>query len=214
MKSFAELARRISAWTTRLLFCALVVLAGWGFGRQVMEWWSAGPDSGGAGEAAQRVPEELAALEPQLVLSDGHWTMAWQGTATSRSEALALLQARCQPLVAGAPLPAGPPGPAERRLLSLLARSTPVAEQPGRWSLYQHEGPLALVVGTRTTGGGDNPRARAAGRRIVIWGVALPHGEQGWATYAFHPVQGRAFQEDGQNQSSQPPPSPSPSGTP
>ncbi len=189
MQSFAELANRISTWTTRLVLSVLVVLAGWGFGRQVMEWWAAGP-AGGPAPAADGDLEELSAREPQMVLSDGRWAMTWQGSAASQDEALAVLRARCQPLVAGAPLPADPPGPAEQRLLALLADTPPVAEQPGQWSLYQKEGPLALVVGTRTADIAGSPSAGAgsAQRRVVVWGLALPHGEADWRAYAFHPA--------------------------
>lgn len=202
MSSFAELGRRMSAWTTRLVLCALVVLTGWGFGRQVMQWWSA-TGSVPVGEPVQGVWEELAAAEPQLVLADGHWEMVWQGSAVSRQEALVLVRARCQRLLAEVPLPADPPGPAEQRLLTLLANTPPVAEQPGRWSLYQKEGPLAFVVGTRPTGAGDDEAPGAARRRIVVWGVALSHGELGWAAYAFHPVRRRASPGDRHGQESQ-----------
>lgn len=201
MTSFGELGRRISAWTTRLLLSVLVVLAGWGFGRQVMEWWAAEPAGKAASEPVQGLWEELAAWEPPLRLSDGHWTMAWQGTAASQDEAMAMLRARCQTLVAGAPLPAEPPGPAEQHLLAILSGSVPVAEQPGRWTLYQKEGPLALVVGTRPAGVVDT--ASASGPplyRVVVWGLALPHGEQGWAAYAFHPVAGRSPHEEATQQ--------------
>lgn len=203
MTSFAELGRRISSWTTRLLLCALVLLAGWGFGRQVMEWWSVEPEGTPAGVAPQDLVQEIAAWEPQLELADGHWKMAWQGSAGSFPEALALLRDRCQSLVAGVPLPSDPPGPAEQHLLALLTDSPPVAEQHGRWSLYQKEGPLALVVGTRIAEEANNPVPGAARRRIVVWGVALPHGERGWATYAFHPVEAPDCPKTGRSHESQ-----------
>lgn len=189
MTTFAELARRISAWTTRLLLSAIVVLAGWGFGRQITEWWSVDPAGVPSGGPARGIADEISAGEPPLVLSDQHWVMTWQGAAPSRDEALARLRARCQSLVADAPFPAEPPGPAEQRLLALLAESVPVAEEPGRWGLYQKDGPLALVVGTRSLAipDGTAPTAGPLHRRVVVWGLAIPHGEQGWALYTFHP---------------------------
>ena len=38
---FAGLAKRISAWTTRGLLTLMVLVAGLGFGRQVLKWWAA-----------------------------------------------------------------------------------------------------------------------------------------------------------------------------
>jgi len=190
MTAFGQLAQRISAWTTRLLLCTLVLLAGWGFGRQVMQWWAAEPASSPGEGPAEGFPPEILAREPALVLSDQRWVMTWQGSASSREEALAMLRARCQPLAASAPLPAEPPGPAENRLLALLAHSVPVVEEAGRWSLFQNEGPLALVVGTRfvEAPGGAAATLGPAHRRVVVWGLAIPHGPEGWAIYAFHPA--------------------------
>lgn len=190
MPSLAQLGERISAWTTRLVLSALVLLAGWGFGRQVMEWWAAEPAGDPGQGPAAALPEAVAAREPQLALSDGQWVMTWQGVAASREEALGMLRARCRPLVADAPWPAQPPGPAEQRLLALLADARPIAEQPGRWGLYQQEGALDLVVGTRLVGAATQagPGAAPSQRRVVVWGLAVPHGPHEWALYAFYPA--------------------------
>ena len=56
--SFATLARRISAWTTRGLLTLMVLVAGFGLGRQVLRWW--------ADDAAPASPKSMPAAGDSL----------------------------------------------------------------------------------------------------------------------------------------------------
>lgn len=189
----ARLAGRISAWTTRGVLSAMILVIGLGFGRQVIVWWaddrSERSAASEASEADSKAPPPPDPAPYRLELGDKDWTILQQQAAGSRAQASAALRARCRQITAQAPLPADDAGPAERRFLETIAGRRPVDEAPGQWQLFEIDGPFLLVAGTRFRGGAEADAGRRVAPpecRVVTWGMAVPHGPQGWTLYAFH----------------------------
>ncbi len=185
-----RLARRISAWTTRGLLSAIILVAGLGFGRQVLRWWS---EDARAPAPTPGLPDRLRPADPagpsRLGVGPKGWLVVQHLAVGSRAQALAALRAECRRLTPVAPIPADAPGPAEHRLLETLAVRHPVDESPGQWQLYELDGPAALVAGTRSCAApeaGEVSRVAWTGQRVVTWGIAVPQPDRGWTLYAFH----------------------------
>lgn len=190
---FAALARRVALWTTNCLLTAIILIAGIGFGRQVLRWW-----------AAER-PEPIAS-NPLLSAMDGlgdpwtphslqfgdqPWSLWRQSISGDQAAAAAALLGNCRRLIetADAPMadPLGglPPG---------LEKLKPAAEEAGRWRLYALEGGIPMVVGVRRLlqippdKAGSN--LAETPRRVVIWGLAVPVAAKLWTLCAFQPTAG------------------------
>jgi hypothetical protein len=188
---FGGLARRISSWTTNGLFTALVVVAGVGLGRQTIVWWRAdaepptSPPVGtawGAGFDDPTQPVELA-------LGDTPYELTRQtvnGDAEAAAEALLALGRRA---IGQAEVFDDELVEREQRFLGRLTDQPPAVENTAAgWRLHlAHEG-LPLIVGTRRIGKGAaeiDSQASRAPWRVVLWGLALPTGENGWTVYQF-----------------------------
>jgi hypothetical protein len=151
-RSFAQLATRITAWTTRALLTGVLLVAALGFGRQVILWWR----SGGGGPAAMgRLPlanDGFGSLDRLHTLQFGKGPMAFerQTVAGSKDDALKALRKLTRDAVCRAGLPAQAAGDPERRFLAGLSKRRPVDEQPGQWRLYQLDSSAPTYVGVRT----------------------------------------------------------------
>lgn len=187
----ACLARRLSSWTTRLLFSALVLVAGIGFGRQVLLWWREAPPADAPGARPLQQDGGLGDLRQahEIVFGQGSWTMRRQVVKGPMEKAVASLRAVCREVTEAAAPVADAPEAAERAWLESLARSTPVDHVPSQWWLYQLDESVPIMVGVRH---GDpattNSSAKVAqvGRRVVTWGMAVPTDRGAWTLYTFH----------------------------
>ena len=206
------LAARIAAWTTNGLVTAMVLVAGLGFGRQVLRWWAEGEEP----------PPPLTAADPfadgtvRLQFAEQPWGIAREQVAGPRESAVAALRrlvaeetSRVAEGWAGdarstsdARTPEGPAGrgdiPAEEvLLLERLASSEPAAEGAG-WALFELEGVIPMAVGLvgqwpwpaapsgSLVGEPDEAASVALARpHVVTWGIGMPSGERSWAVYAF-----------------------------
>lgn len=191
---FAALAKRISAWTSRLLVSAIVLVAGLAFARQVLRWW-AEDDSKPAAALAIVPPDGLG--DPGRVhalrLGSQGETCLRQTVIGGPEVAVRALQTLCRRATAQSGLPASPADKSELALLARVGGTKPVDEQPGQWRLYSLPQVCPLVVGVRLP-----PQAAAtagtnlaeSGSRVVTWGIAVPTESQAWALYAFQPEPG------------------------
>lgn len=177
---FGSLARRLSGWTSRFLLSAVVLVAGLGFGRQVIRWWA--DDAPGAAASLQPPQTADGLGDPQrphaVRFGDHAWNMRRVSIDGDKRAAADALRAACLELVGqGGPVP-GLPEKTETDFLASLARRRPVEQQPGRWRLYELAEGLPMVVGTR-----EGPAADV--QRVATWGLALPAGPDQWTLYAF-----------------------------
>jgi len=150
-KSYGDVARAMSSWTTKGILTALVLVAGLGFGRQVLRWWRQGGEppsaSPGAGEPSARVRD----TGPDHVLRFGEqpWSLRTTWVVGDRDAAAAALRTACRGVASQARLPDEPPDEAERALLKRLAPTEPsgarrrvvtwglaVPRAANEWSIY------------------------------------------------------------------------------
>jgi len=118
------------------------------------------------------------------------WQLARESVSGDRQRAASALREACLKVLPGAVLPPGEPGPAEAAMLESVARTKPVAQEPGRWRLYELDGPFPMAAGTLLPGeqapsGGRNQLA-AAGARVVAWAIGVPVSNGEWTLYVFH----------------------------
>ena len=173
----------------------VVLVAGVGFGRQVLRWWAA--DGAVRGRTATPLADDAWAIPPSRTTS---------GSATNRS--------RCggkrSPAIGPPPTPpcwpaaavwlqsapagaaaaaTGRPG-ADRALLEALQRLRPAAEEPGKWRLYDlpEASPGRRHPGGRAADPSDAQAQLAEPTpRAVIWGLAIPLAAKVWTLYTFQP---------------------------
>lgn len=185
---FGDLAQRISAWTSRLLVSLIVIVAGIGFGRQVLYWWS---PAASAPRLDSQFPNEPSPFQPQLLrFGSQSWAIETLTLAGGKGEAIASLVASCRKAAEDPQAVAAVPDAGERALLESLSQRPPREEKPGKWRLYATNDvfPMALVASPAATGTlpqGDN--LAQASLSVLTWGIAVPSGAQSWILYTFHP---------------------------
>jgi hypothetical protein len=182
-KDFGQLAKRISTFTTNGLLSAVVLVAGLGFGRQVLVWWADGassppgkqsaPFAGGLGD-----PARMHVLQ----FANQPWSLGRQSIGGDKRAATDALRAICREAVATANPPPQPPGPAQRRLLARLEGDDPLEQQAGKWRLYLLDEAFPMIVGVDTSRNHD--------ARVVTWGLGLPVSDGQWTLYALKRVDG------------------------
>ncbi|HUT08892.1 MAG TPA: hypothetical protein VMY42_00205 [Thermoguttaceae bacterium] len=193
---YAQLAKRISGYTTKCLLTVMVVIVGLGFGRQVLQWWSApGADS----EAVtSNLPWTDGLGDPSrlhvLQFGDQAWSLRRQSITGDRQAAAAALKESCREVVRQGHLPKDEPGEAEREFIEELAARDPIEQEPGTWQLYELKESFPMMVGVRPA---DAPAdAQPGGNlavaepRVVTWGLAIPAGPDAWnlCTFQSEPV--------------------------
>ena len=188
---FGGLARRISSWTTNGLFTALVVVAGLGLGRQMIVWWRAGaqppanPPVGtawGAGFDDPSQPVELALGYTPYELT----RQSVSGDSQAAAEALLALGRRA---IGQAEAFDDELVEREQQFLGRLTDHPPAVENTAAgWRLHLAQEGLPLIVGTRRIPEGAaeiDSKSSPAPWRVVLWGLALPAGKNGWTVYQF-----------------------------
>jgi hypothetical protein len=191
MMTFGQLAKRLSAWTSRGIVSAVILVAGLAFGRQVLQWW------GMERQAPTMPPQASLALgalgdsaqEHLLEFGDSAWRMSRRVVVARDHDVLRELQARCEEVIRSCSDPKGEPGPAERDFLNRVANDKPAREEAGKWRLHALDAAFPMVIGTRPTGptrGPPNDRVVKPHQRVVTWGLAVPAGANSWIVYTFH----------------------------
>ncbi len=193
-RGFAALAGRMSGYTSRVLLSAVVVVAGVGFGRQVLRWWR-DDAAAGAPPPAAAVPglgDPWAAHE--VIVGDRPWSIARQTFEGDAAAAVAALLAACQAEAGETDVLLLPqPGSEERELLARLAGGEPDGRAPGGVSLYALRDGFPMVVGTRTGKPGAGASAQDTEPSVAVWGIAVPAAPTRWSLYTFRP---RRLQDD------------------
>jgi hypothetical protein len=206
---FGRLARRMADWTTKGVFSALVLVAGLGFGRQVIVWWRSG-DAPQAASTLTDAPLSLAdGREPiEIAIGDLSVRLGRQTIEGDLAEAIKALRAAGRGGVVTA-LPWSPVVDAdEQQLLARLAVLKPADVVSSKAltdgtdaCLYEPSPGMPLIVGTRRIGAGlqrSTENATALQTRVVLWGLAAPAGDRLWTLYLFQsdqpPINGKTQQ--------------------
>ncbi|HQU47451.1 MAG TPA: hypothetical protein PK867_31900 [Pirellulales bacterium] len=192
---YGKLARQIADWTTKGLFSALVLVAGLGFGRQVIRWWHDDDPPPAATEPAT-TPFDLAdAAGPmEIALGDLPFRLGRQTVEGGPAEAMRALRDACRRLLPSAS-PWSPVADVdEQALLARLAKLDPAEDARTSHKnprtgerLYEPAPGMPLLVGARRLSAG-HPSRHAFGpeNRVVLWGLAVPAGERRWTLCLFH----------------------------
>jgi hypothetical protein len=187
---FGRLARRMTDWTTKGLFSALVLAGGLGFGRQVIRWWhddesppaAAGPAASAFEPAAGGTPVEFAA-------GDSNLRFGRLSIAGDEAEARKSLRDLCRRALATAAPWSASADAEERAMLSRLAKLEPAMQlQQAHARLYEPAPGAPLVVGVRRVADarkGGSEHATSWQDRVVLWGLAAPVGPREWTLYQF-----------------------------
>ena len=171
---FAALAKRISAWTTNSLLTLLILVAGLGFGRQVLKWWAADAS------ASSVVGDRLADPSPcqTLQFGDNAWSIGRRSVMGDKKAAIEQLRVACREVLenelsvdkTSSPLP-----PKGEGKLDFLTGLTPVDQKAGKWRLYELHDAFPMAVGVNSKED-----------RVVVWGLAMPMDDRQWTLSTFH----------------------------
>jgi len=185
-KSYGDVARAMSSWTTKGMLTALVLVAGLGFGRQVLRWWRQGAAPPAAGPRAEAPSAADPGEGPDHVLRFGEqpWSLRTTWVGGDREGAAKALRTACRGVASQAQLPDEPPDETERALLGRLTPEEPCERGPDGWELFELSRGLPMAVAT-LPGGGEN--LAGARRRVVTWGLAVPRAAHEWSIYTFQP---------------------------
>lgn len=193
------------------MLSGLVLIAGLGFGRELVQWWRNEAATPPIVESPLLFSDALGDLGQAHTLQFGDlpWRFHRRSLAGSKEEAVARLREMCREKVPNEIVIGDLPGPAEKKLLDRFRQQKPVEEKPGQWQLYVLAGefPMAAVIREQTSGVGQgsgavqperaaqgkpedgpasqNPHVASKGRRVVTWGLAIPTGKETWNLYTF-----------------------------
>lgn len=178
-RGLSLVARRVAGWTSNLLLLSLVLVVGLTFGRQLTSWWALGPD-----QASRAASGGRAVLAPDpwggeralhhLTFGDLPLQLGRQTVRGGKAAVFTALRGQCRVGAERGLASTRRPGPDEQKMLSGTAGMTPLDEEPGKWKMYQLDGPIPLVV---VTGLGDETPTGEAGQapaRVLCWGLAFP----------------------------------------
>ena len=180
------LARRISRWTTNLLLTAMLLVIALGFGRQVLHWWHDDTTPRATAGKDRSISSSGAADAEALSFGDQNWSIQRKEFSGPPGAVPAELVKFCRETIADAPPRGDTPNAAEEDVLNRLVAEKPVAEEAGKWRLYQWSGGVPIVIGTRSV-----PQSAAGTSlaktpyRVVIWSVAAPAASGAWTLYVF-----------------------------
>ncbi len=117
---------------------ALILVAGLGFGRQVLRWWADDAPAASTFESESVSPGGLGDLGVLhgLEFGSSDWTMSRQTVSGDRQTVARKLEELCRTVRARADCHRPQPGAEEKRFVAALATQKPAAEEPGQWRLY------------------------------------------------------------------------------
>ncbi len=185
---FAQLARRITIWTSNSLAIAVVVAGGLLVGRQFSGWLAISPQDVAGNSQLSSADVGLPDLgDPRQTHTLGFGSqplalsrMAFVG---DKSSLLQAMRGMCRAATPAEASVAGEAGVMESRLLVDIASQQPVEQKAGVWSMFQLDGPVPMVV-----------VAHASLQRVLCWGLALPVDvkTQQWTLFCCTPSTGTA----------------------
>ena len=207
---YAAVARRLAQGTTKGLLIALIFVAGLGFGREALRWWTGRGSRDLAGPLAPGDGLGDPSRRQELLFGNSPWQIDAESFSGDAARVTAALADRCRQSAAASPLPGEAPRPGEIQFLRHLGGQSPVGSQTESCPVYQLEGAFPMAVGLRAR----TPHAPREGQRhaerdeyqrqavvesgfrVVTWGLAVPRAAspfgqrtppaKEWTLYVFH----------------------------
>ena len=171
--SFQSVAKRCGNFATNVFVTGVIFIVGLAFGREVISWWRSDSSSNkkplptaGIGDHMPVANGELQLLE----FGDFPFVLNRQEFVGDVTGVLLQLRTTCRAAVDSSQPLAREFGPAEQRMLDAAQGLIPVEQQANRWSIYQIDTPLPMVVGVRSF----DPQVAVPDQRVVSWGLAVP----------------------------------------
>ena len=189
---FAQLARRISDWTSRSLLTAVILAAGLAFGRQVSQWWAGDGQDDPTCQPEGPADRLGEPAQPHLVqFGNEHWSVVHQLVSGSQETVISTLRARCREIAQQTSPVLESPSENEMRFFKSIVASKPVEQKQGRWALFEFPDPLPMVVATQPAAP-DSPskesyKTSSLDDRVVAWSIGVPAGQGVWTLLAFSP---------------------------
>jgi hypothetical protein len=186
---YARLARKWSRLSSNLLASGLVIVAAIALIKYVVPWWKQDePPSAGA-HLAETLGQGVETEDPHGVLSGfGELSHSLRQArfvgdrAGSREKLRQICRQAAQTLQQSNRIV----GPAEQRILNRLRTETPVAEEAGKWHMYETDGPapiVAIVPWSHFAEPGD--QAGSASTGVLSWGIAVPDADSSWTIFVY-----------------------------
>lgn len=175
---FGRLARRITAWSGNFLATCVILILGFTFGRQVLQWWHNAPEPQSVSPKAS--PGALQPLtDPTLphLLEFGDLPIQVTRVVFEGDETAALVQLRrrCRKVASRSDLPQRRALHASTQLLHRLDKLHPV-EQGSGWKIYQTGGPVLMVLAVRIVAVDKGAKVgNVSNESVVSWGLGLRH---------------------------------------
>jgi len=190
---FALVAKRLAGWTSNLLVTAIVIVAALTFGRQLSDWWGTNADdahknpllSNGHVESPQLGNDQATHL---VDFGDLRIALGRKSLTGDKEHVFATLRQECRAAIGQGSLSTRQPGPMETKMLQHAAELKPVEQESGKWSMYQLDGPIPMVVVVQDR----SQRVAETGQRVVSWGLAFPIELEGklWTLFTCVPADG------------------------
>jgi hypothetical protein len=170
-----------------------VIVAALTFGRQLTYWWAIDPDDAREKPLLSNRQVESPSLGSERAthlvdFGDLPMAMGRKSLTGDKERVFATLRQECRAAVGQSPLSTRTPGPMEKKMLRRAATLTPVEREPGKWNMYQLDGPIPMVVVAQ-----DRPQRVAETEQCVLsWGLAFPIESEGhqWTLFTCVPADG------------------------
>lgn len=213
LKTFGELARRITDVTSRVLITFLILAAGVSFGVQVLRWWRDSSPEQLISEKERIQAESRDARDlgrpAWFELLTGQGGLSAVSVFGNPAEAEKQAEELCLQMARNTAIPGTALGKEELELLERLKATTPVRSEGSDLQLFRCPGDFSLwamvrrfskeqvggekgAIGTTLTKAGHqsgNASAQSGdfaedeGWRVVGWGMLIPAGGERWTLY-------------------------------
>lgn len=189
-----SLGARITGWTNNLLATSVVLIVALTVGTQLVSLWDT--DASSNSDTTPSFQTSWPTMESCAIEFGNHpYTLSREPVHGSAQEVVSLLTQKCTDVLNSSPTPSQPVGQSERRMIEESRHLKPLAEERGRWRLFQSKDPqgrdLPMVIGIRDDcGSKSSPHSR-----LVTWGIGIASTESEWTTFVCQTREGSANQQ-------------------
>lgn len=185
---YARLAQKWSRLSSNLLASGLVIVAAIALVQYVLPWWRQEEPPSAEAHLVETLGQGVETEDPHGVLSGfGELSHSLRQTRfvgdreASREKLRQICRQAAQTLYESNRIV----GPAEQRLLNRLRTETPVAEETGKWRMYETDGPAPIVAIVPWSHSAETGNQTTASTGVLSWGIAVPAAESSWTIFVY-----------------------------